>query len=222
MIFITGDTHRALDIDKLANFDYRGLTRDDYIIICGDFGFLWFDDDRDSAWLDWLKEKPCTFLFIDGNHDNFDALAKRPRTDWHGGKVHIITENIIHLMRGQVFAIEGRSFFTFGGGESIDRHLRHEGTSWWPREMPGDEEYRRGVDCLEERNWQVDYVLTHVAPQKTMQAIASYFGGNRLNRYLQRLDEKLEYRQWFFGHYHIDRQMDEKHRAVFNDVIKID
>lgn len=224
MIFITGDTHRALDIGKLANdsFDYSCLTRDDYVIICGDFGFVWFCDERDKAWLDWLGEKPCTFLFIDGNHDNHAALAALPTEKIFGGKAHRVSENIIHLMRGQVYTIEGRRFFTFGGGESIDRHLRHEGRSWWPQEMPSEKEYTDGILNLQKASWQVDYVLSHVAPQATMQKIASYFGGNRLNRYLQYIDDRLEYKQWYFGHYHFDRKMDEKHTGIFNRIIKID
>ena len=41
--------------------------------------------------------------------------------EWHGGKVrHILRDKIIYLERGQVFKIEGKKFFTFGGASSHD------------------------------------------------------------------------------------------------------
>lgn len=47
---------------------------------------------------------------------------------------------MIHLMRGQVYDIGGKTFFTFGGGLSADRADRKEGRSWWPQEAPSGEE----------------------------------------------------------------------------------
>ena len=44
MIFVTGDTHGEHDIHKLNTIGFpeqKGLTRDDYVIICGDFGGVW-------------------------------------------------------------------------------------------------------------------------------------------------------------------------------------
>lgn len=43
-VFITGDTHCPIDIKKLnfKNFPQgKNLTKDDYVIICGDFGGVW-------------------------------------------------------------------------------------------------------------------------------------------------------------------------------------
>jgi hypothetical protein len=45
MIFVCGDTHMNIDIDKLLpEYWYQGqrLTKDDYLIILGDVGFAWF------------------------------------------------------------------------------------------------------------------------------------------------------------------------------------
>ena len=70
--------------------------------------------------MDWLEGKPFTTLFVDGNHENFDRLYAYPVEEWHGGKVHKIRPSVIHMMRGQVFAIDGKSVFTFGGASSHD------------------------------------------------------------------------------------------------------
>ena len=44
-IFLTGDIHGNNSIEKLddEHFDSTGLTRDDYVIILGDFGLVWSD-----------------------------------------------------------------------------------------------------------------------------------------------------------------------------------
>ena len=45
MIYVTGDTHANIDIEKLNTTKFpqqKNLTKDDYLIICGDFGHLSF------------------------------------------------------------------------------------------------------------------------------------------------------------------------------------
>lgn len=58
--------------------------------------------------------------FVSGNHENYDALVKYPIENWHGGRVQPIRPHVLHLMRGQVFELAGRTFFTMGGAASHD------------------------------------------------------------------------------------------------------
>lgn len=91
MILITGDIHGSHDISKLDNTQnpiFKKLTKEDYLIICGDFGLVWYNDMADTLWRTWLDEKPFTTLFVDGNHENFDLLYEFPEEEWHGGRVH--------------------------------------------------------------------------------------------------------------------------------------
>jgi len=130
MIYLTGDTHIPIDIDKLSRKSFpeqKQLTRDDFIIVLGDFGLLWQEDKTYHYWLDILSAKRYTLLFVDGNHENFDWLNSLPVESWHGGRVHRVAENILHLMRGEVFEIGGNTFFTLGGAVSHDRIYRTEG-----------------------------------------------------------------------------------------------
>lgn len=135
-IYVTGDTHRNLDTLKLGLFADKipQLTKDDYVIICGDFGGVWAERTLEDD-LKIFENLPFTVLFVDGNHENFWLLNSYPVTEWHGGKVHIIKPDIIHLMRGQVFELEGNTIFTFGGATSVDKAFRVEGESWWAKEM---------------------------------------------------------------------------------------
>jgi hypothetical protein len=99
------------------------MTKDDFVIICGDFGGVWNylgETNDEKYWLDWLNDKPFTTLFVDGNHENFSRLNKYPRMKYHGGMVHKIRDSVLHLMRGYVFDFEGKRFFTFGGASSHD------------------------------------------------------------------------------------------------------
>lgn len=59
-------------------------------------------------------------FLTDGNHENFDRLYAYPVEMWHGGKVHKIRPSVIHLMRGQIFELEEKKIFTFGGASSHD------------------------------------------------------------------------------------------------------
>ena len=140
MIYITGDTHGVNDFAKLLDNKYKYLSKCDYVIICGDCGIL-FDKDS-SRVINLYEYLPFSILFVDGNHENFDLLNSYPIEVWNGGKVHRISENIFHLMRGQVFEIDGYKFLTFGGALSFDRNRRVEGKTWWAQESPNRRRYK--------------------------------------------------------------------------------
>lgn len=92
-LFITGDTHGAESCGydsrdgyvsrlNMRNFpQQKYLTKDDYVVICGDFGGV-FDTDRryfresesEKHHLDWLDSRNFTTLFVPGNHENYDRL----------------------------------------------------------------------------------------------------------------------------------------------------
>lgn len=222
MIYITGDFHSSIDGHRIKkeNFHYEGLSKADYILNCGDFGFVWNGNEKDDKELNILNDLPVTLLFVDGNHENFDALKKYPITFWNGGRVQFIREHIIHLMRGETYTIEGKRYFTFGGGTSIDRARRVEGVSWWKEEIPSDEEFMHGLDTLNKCDWEVDYVITHTAPSSMISKIAPYIGKDVLNNYLEIVKEQLSYKHWYFGHYHKDIDLDEKHSLLYYSFVE--
>ena len=107
-IWITGDIHGGIDIAKLSYRRWpegRLLTREDFVIIAGDFGMPWSGSNDELYWLDWLNNRPWTTLYVDGNHECYPYLEDLPVTERWGGKVQVYPEypNIIRLMRGQVF-----------------------------------------------------------------------------------------------------------------------
>ena len=140
------------------------MTKNDFVLITGDFGGIWDGSERDKQTLDFFSSQPFTTLFVDGNHENFDLLNSYPVEEWNGGKVHKIRDDIIHLMRGQVFTIEGHTYFTFGGGISIDKLQRTEHVTWWREEFASFREKEEGVENLKRHNNKVDFIVTHTCP----------------------------------------------------------
>ena len=143
-VFLTGDTHGEADIAKIDAFARvaQGLTREDVLIVLGDFGLVWADppSEGERRRLDWLEAQSWTTLFIDGNHENFDLLDAMPVTQRYGGRVHEVRPHVVHLMRGETYLIGGHTFFVLGGAHSIDVEWRVPHRSWWPQEVPSDEE----------------------------------------------------------------------------------
>lgn len=208
MIFVTGDTHGTLDVGKLDTKRFskqKELTKNDYVIICGDFGAIWNGNMSDNKALDIHSNKNYTTLFVDGNHENFDALNSYPATDWNGGKVHKIREDIIHLMRGQIYTINGIKLFVMGGATSLDKQFRIPYRTWWPQENPSKEEIEEAYKNLDKHNWSVDYVLTHTTSNIVMKECLCFQKENEpINNFFDILQEKLDYKWWFFGHFHED------------------
>lgn len=228
MIYLTGDTHGDIDIGRLStkNLLKAGIEpqEGDYLIICGDFGLVWEScpSAQEGWWLRWLDKKPWTTLFVDGNHENFARLNMLPEEQWHGGTVHRVSDSVLHLMRGQVFDIEGKTYFTFGGAASHDRKWRVEGRSWWPEEMPADEEMQRGEAALDACGRRVDCVLTHCAPTLVQGRMDGGFLPDTLTEYLQGVRDTVEFDRWFFGHYHRDVDFSDGFCALYRRVMPID
>ena len=213
MIFVTGDTHIPIDISKLNSKNFpqqKELTKNDYVIICGDFGGVWYGNKKDDYWLDWLEEKSFTTLFIDGNHENFAALSQYDECSWNGGKVQFIRPSVIHLMRGYVFDLEGMKIFAMGGARSVDRMFRTENVSWWREEMPSAEEIQRARQNLAINDNQVDIMITHDAPKSIARMIdIAKSEDDELMPFFDELRNTVGYRHWYFGHFHVDWRIDE-------------
>lgn len=207
MIFVTGDTHADLDIYKLTLGGFpkqKELTKNDYVIILGDFGLVWDESKREKYWLQWLDKKPWTTLFVDGNHDNHPLIWEHPLVPMFGDEVRQISETVFYLQRGHVYNIDGNSFLALGGAESIDKDVRVEGVSWWSTESIRYEDYYKALDAVSKTRG-VDCILTHAAPLSVESMLGQYISPTQSSRYLEDLRHRIpHFKKWFFGHYHID------------------
>lgn len=251
MVFVTGDTHgnwmNRLKVDSFS--EQKEMTKDDYVIICGDFG-IWDDSKREKYNLDWLEDKTFTTLFVSGNHENYDILDSLPVEEWHGGKVNFVRPSVIHLTRGQVFDIEDKKFFTFGGASSHDisagilepddplfkekkRLLdkdpfalyRINHVSWWQRELPSDEEMEEGLRNLERENNKVDYIITHcpyTSLLRQMDGGSGLYQSDYLTDYLQKIKQTVDFKHWLFGHMHCNETYNwERSSCLYEQIIRM-
>ena len=245
-IFMTGDTHG--DFSRLRPVAFReqgGLTKDDYLIICGDFGGVWDGSEIEQQWLDWLEDRSFTTLFVSGNHENYDLLRSYPTSVWHGGLVQPIRPSVLHLMRGQLYEICGKKIFTMGGASSHDirdgilepddpnyerklRQLNAAGAlyrinhrSWWKEELPSEDEYRTAREALDKAGWDVDYIITHCAPTSIALMGSRHNEADRLTDFLQEVRERAKYHYWLFGHYHDNKAIDEKHILLWEQIVRV-
>ncbi len=250
MIYVTGDCHADFARFNIDNFpEQNEMSKKDYVIICGDFGGVWNKDEESSQerwWMDWLENKPFTTLFVDGNHENFDRLYSYPVEEWNGGKVHNIRASVMHLMRGQVFTIEGKKIFTFGGAKSHDisegilelddpdfenkrkalekgwKPYRINHLSWWAQELPTEEEMDEGRKNLETHRNKVDYIMTHCCASSVQACIGKeMFRPDILTKYFEDITREVEYKKWFFGHYHYATVSSAKDILLYKEIIRI-
>ena len=218
MVYICGDTHNIIDIDKLDVESWEDgafLTKNDYLIVAGDFGLIWDlqQSKREQELIEWYNSKPWTTLFIDGNHENFNRLFSDefPEIEMFGSKVKKISDSIFYLQRGNIYTIDRMTFFTFGGGQSIDKNRRHPNVSWWPQEIPDYEETNHAIQSLLSVQNCVDVIITHTCSNESFEELANHFdfsyksdSEKSLKDFFSWVQENVSYAKWYFGHFHAD------------------
>ena len=239
-IIVTGDIHgnpfQRLNVENFP--EGKTFTKEDYVIILGDFGLVWDDSAMEHSCLDWLENKPWTTLFIDGNHENYDLLNKFPIEEWGGGRVQKIRSSVIHLLRGEVYDIGGYKFLAMGGARSHDiqdgvlevgdprikiwkkddfKLFRINHISWWEEEIPNEEERKNALKNLAKNDYKVDYILTHEAPSSDVVLMDHLlYHPDEYSKWLEmEIRQKVKYKKWFFGHYHLNLDVNEKETCLF-------
>ena len=217
--FLKGDIHGNLFeiIDFINRFN---LGKNDNIIILGDCGIAWRKDKKDLAQNIKLWNEcgnGVKLYFIDGNHENFNILNSLPIEN-NMGK---IADNIYHLHRGQVYEFENKKILVCGGADSIDKYRRIENFTWWKEEAISQET----IDDIPAGHY--DYVLTHCCPRSIFEknriylSTLQFLDENKINHssedMLEQLKNKITFDHWFFAHYHINRNLDEKFTCLFED-----
>lgn len=223
--FITGDIHG--DVTRLILFIQRmKLNSGDKICILGDAGIFWRNDKKDTDYIIkyWDEySNGVELYFIDGNHENFNLLNSLPVDENNMG---IVSDKIHYLRRGCVYEINGKRILSCGGADSVDWHRRTEGLNWWKEETISQAD----IDRVPAGHY--DYVFTHCCPRSifennkvyliTLANIDQDVVNHCSEDMLEKLMNKITFDHFYFGHYHVDRILNDKFRCLFNDFVEIE
>ncbi len=71
-IYVARDTCGEQSRISLIECETR-IGAGDYLLVCGDFGFIFRNDTQEGDYLNFPAQKDYTILFVEGNHANFAA-----------------------------------------------------------------------------------------------------------------------------------------------------
>ncbi len=220
MICITGDMHG--DYSRFKDSRIKKLKKGDYLIVCGDFGFVWDGSKREKRILKKIGRKRFYTLFVEGCHENFDLLTQYPEEDFCGGRVNVISGRLMHLKRGGVFELQGYKFFAFGGGQTKELDIRRDSKTWWEDELPEPEEVKAAIKALKENGNTVDYIVTHEPPGSVKEFMnfetrqISY-----MHTFFDAVKNDCKFKMWYFGKTHKNKLIPPKYQCLFDDVAVI-
>ena len=223
MIYYTGDIHGSRY--EVTRFCRRmNLTRKDTVVLLGDVGANYFRDERDRALKQALSKMKCTFLCIHGNHEMRPVrIPSYELKEWNGGLVWVEKDfpNLLFAKDGEIFTIEGLRHLAIGGAYSVDKLYRlYHGLQWWSDEQPS-EAIKAYVEQQISKH-PIDIVLSHTCPFKYepveafLPMVDQSMADASTEHWLDTIEENLNYRAWFCGHWHINKRIDKMH-FLFHD-----
>lgn len=216
MIFITGDVHG--DKARFNAAKKAKIKKQDTLIICGDFGFIWTGSKKEKSVLEWIGKRKYTVLFVDGCNENHKLLNEYPWVDLGGSKARKISGNLYCLMRGGVYNIEGKTIFAFGGGDAHDEFSQKQNDQ---ELLPSVEEMQQASVNLTACGDKVDMIITHDAPGKIRSFVDMENNEmNHLHTFLEDIRQTVKFKQWYFGKYHCNKKIPPCYNMLFTDVIK--
>lgn len=218
MIYITGDIHGSPE-PLYELFEKCHPTAEDIIVLLGDVGVNYTGRLRDRMVKEDISALKSTFFCIHGNHENRPQnIASYKEKEWHGGRVLYEDDfpNILFPVDGDIFELEGQKCIVIGGAYSVDKFYRlRNHYNWWPDEQPTPtiKEY---VEKQAKEN-KIDIVFSHTCPAKYIptECFLPGIDQSTVDRstedWLDTIEEMIDYKAWYLGHWHINKRIDKMH-----------
>lgn len=216
-VYVTGDCHGIAGLLKIEDFakQHPELDKSDVMIVTGDWGVIWNpeENDHERELLKWAEMLPFSLFVVLGSHENYDRIEKLPVFTLYGGPVWQDPRypQVVYAQSGNVYTINGKTFFCFNGGLSFDKEYREERKTWWPQELPTDEQMNHGLDALAAANNAIDYVVTHDCPLTGLKYLPHSHRHEKYDNYISQLNHYLEkvfgtvsFKKWYCGRFHCD------------------
>lgn len=218
MVYITGDIHGQTE--RIIYFANRfGMTEKDIIVILGDVGANYYLNKRDAKTKEALSSIKPTILCVHGNHEaRPDKIAGYETKIWNNGLVQYQSEypNLLFAVDGAIYSLEGYQCLVLGGAYSVDKYYRLErGYAWFEDEQPSDAIKNYVNNQLLSVSNKVDVVFSHTCPFKyePKEAFLSCIDQSTVDdsteKWLDAIEDSLDYKAWYCGHWHIDKKIDK-------------
>lgn len=223
MIYITGDTHR--DFSRLNN---KQFDEDDMLIILGDAGINYYLNETDNKIKEKLGKYNIKLFCIRGNHEERpENINTYKEVEMFGGIV-FIEEDYPYIMfakDGENYNIDGKNVLVIGGAYSVDKNYRlMYGYQWFKDEQLKEEEMKNIFDKVKGKHF--DIILTHTCPYKYeprevfLSGIDQSKVDKKMEHFLDKIEENIDYDKWYCGHYHTEKQID-KLEFMFETIKKV-
>lgn len=228
MIYYTGDIHGGkMEITSFCK--KNKLTSNDIIVILGDVGANYYQNERDEELKRAFRRLKPTIFCIHGNHEcRPENIPTYITKEWNGGIVWYEDKypNTLFAKDGEIFDLEGMKHLVIGGAYSVDKYYRiRKGYGWWPDEQP-DEKIKAYVEA-KIKEQPVDVILSHTCPFKYMPTeaflptIDQSTVDTSTEKWLDTIEKSCNYKMWLCGHYHINKRIDRL-QFLYHDFINID
>jgi len=216
VVYVTGDFHADKDRFKLVK--KAKLKKNDTLIVCGDFGFIWKGTNAEKKLLKWIGKRKFNTCFVDGYSDNLRLIEEYPIDKWNDGQVRTISGNLRMLMRGEVYDIDNKRIFAFGGGDNFDKEIYTTGNK-----LPTQSEIDNACENLAKAGNKVDYIITHDAPSKIKLFInLANSEVNYMQTFFDEIGSSVTFIKWFFGKYHLNKQITPTYSLIYTDIKPLD
>ena len=225
-IYVTGDPHG--DFRQIADFCSAMETKSkDIMIVLGDAGLNYFGDTRDADRKEFVSRTRMTYLMVHGNHEMRPATLENYKLiEWNGGMVYQEERfpNLLFAKDGEIYRLGGKNVMAIGGAYSVDKEYRMRmGYRWFADEQPSGEIKEYVEQQLDRAGWKVDVVLSHTCPRK-YEPVEHFLPGidqskvdKSTENWLDAIEDRLDYKEWYCGHWHINKQID-KLTFLFHDI----
>lgn len=183
------------------------------------------------------KEISDTVIFcIHGNHEaRAETVEGYQVIDFCGGKAVIQKEfpNIVFAIDGEIYTFDNKKYIVIGGAYSVDKEYRltmqalgYPGLYWFDDEQPNEDIKKRVEDKLSGIDWKIHGVLSHTCPLKYeptelfLSNIDQSKVDNSTEEWLEKIENKLDYKTWYFGHFHAEKNIKKMH-MLYNKTEKL-
>lgn len=249
-VYVRGDFH-ADKMDVKSTIDrIKNPTEDDIIIVCGDAS-LEYGDYIMGDCKKIMSKFPGTWLILRGNHEVRywrNHLTKTeyglvPQDGWDfSDKFDEITlyqkkyPNIHYVDdAGGIYDIDGYCCIFYPGAYSVDKEYRlMYGLPYEMEEQLTYLEFKHLDNLTLDNKDDIDFVFSHTCPMSAEPLIKYLFisGIDQskvdkttekwLDVYYSHLLDGKNFKHWFFGHFHDDKELNDTFTIVNNKILRLE